>query len=777
MLRKHVDVLVVTDARLVGGGNKSLAQEVVAQSAAGYTTGLLSLAGPAGGARPLDESLTTLLDDGRLQMIRPDDPVDAELVVARGPSMFDVQQRFIPRVRAKKWLLIANAFHTDPQVSSLLYDPHKVAEQAEELFGHQWSWVPLSSVVRQKMVGAAPKLELSPLTWSNIINTREWSIERPDRLSRPIRIGRHSRDARGKWPSSRSDIFAAYPATADFRISVMGGARTPREVIGRVPQNWRVYKFGELAARDFLREIDIYPYYHHPALHEAFGRAVLEAIATGAIAVLPPYFEGIYSDAALYGEPSDVKEIAYHLADDPAYLRDRREIARTVIEQSFSYQSHVERIKDLIGQPRSRAEALANGTPRARDLGVPKSGKPRVLFYTDNGHGLGHVTRLMAYAKRLDDSLQPYFLTMSEAYHLVHEQGFPVEYFPSAKKMRFNSKQKPLWEEILNVRLRLMLDRVKPAVLVVDHVNPPEVLRGIRRDYPDTVFVWSRRGLWRQHRKPAGIRMADSFDYVLEPMDLAAAVDMGFTPRLPTRTLYVPPVTLVERDELYSREEARSRLGLPATGTSVLLNLSADTTEELVDLMRRVRRTLQKHATGGDTLTVFAPRHALHSSALSGVENIVMRPVYPVAKYANAFDAAVSTTGYNSFHELVYLGVPTVFVARATQTLDDQNRRAAFAPLAGFGLTAQSVDGLEFEDAIRNLMDVKMRRRMRTAARIVFPENGANDAARMIERMVKGEELIDANCGDDSTIGVACCPDSFDRPPRAAAHDVKAADL
>ena len=776
MHRKHVDILVVTDARLVGGGNKSLAQEIVAHSAAGYTTGLLSLGGPArGGARPLDASLEALLADGRLQMLRPDDPVDAEMVIARGPSMFGVEQTFAPRVRAKKWLLIANAFHTDPQVSSMLYAPREIAEQAADLFGHQWSWVPLSSVVRRKMMGADPKLDLAPLTWSNIINTRDWALDRADRLSRPIRIGRHSRDAPGKWPSTKRDIFDAYPGTSDFEVSIMGGARTARRILGRVPKNWSVLNFGELPPKEFLRGIDIYPYFHHPAMHEAFGRAVLEAIATGAIAILPPYFEGIYSDAALYGEPSDVKEIANRLADDPEYLRERRDSAHTVIEQNFSYDSHVERIKDLIGRPRAQPEFHVNRTPRVRDLSTPKSGKPRVLFYTDNGHGLGHVTRLMAYAKRLDDSVQPYFLTMSEAYHLVSEQGFPVEYFPSAKKMGFNSKQKPLWEQILNVRLRMMLERVKPAVLVVDHVNPPEVLHAIRRDFPNTTFVWSRRGLWRQHRKPAGLRMASAFDYVLEPMDLAAPIDMGFTPRLSTDTLYVPPITLVERDELYSREEARNRLGLPSEGTSVLLNLSADTTEQLVQLMKHVQIVLRRYTDADETLSVFAPRHALHTASLGGVENIVMRPVYPVAKYANAFDAAISTTGYNSFHELVHLELPTVFVARATETLDDQNRRASFAPIAGFGLSAASVEGLEFEEAVKNVMDVKVRNRMRIAARTAFPANGANDAARVIERLVRGEvpeARMDGSLNSDLELLGAAASDNDDE----SAIEVKAAD-
>src|SRR5699024_4845287 len=192
-----------------------------------------------------------------------------------------VKQTFTPRVRARKWLLVANAFHTDAQVSSMMYDPREVAEQAADLFGHQWSWVPLSSVVRQKMMGADPKIDLAPLTWSNIINTRDWAVDRADVLSKPIRIGRHSRDAPGKWPVSKREILDAYPGTSEFEISIMGGAKTPRGVMGRIPKNWNVRKFGDTSPKEFLRGIDIYPYFHHPAMHEAFGRAVLEAIATG----------------------------------------------------------------------------------------------------------------------------------------------------------------------------------------------------------------------------------------------------------------------------------------------------------------------------------------------------------------------------------------------------------------------------------------------------------------------------------------------------------------
>lgn len=740
MTARYFDVIVVTDARLVGGGNKSLAQEILAHSRAGYTTGLVSLTGPArGGGRPIDTSLMRLLERGLLTMIRSDEKVDAGVVIARGPSMFEVEQTVVPRIRALHWILVANAFNTDPQVSNMLYDPLRTERRAAELFGHRWTWAPLSTVVRRRMLAAHPKLELSSSTWSNIIKTDEWWIQRQPELTRPIRLGRHSRDAPGKWPTDRQSILDAYPDDGDFVTSIMGGATVPTKVLGYLPSTWRVESFGSRDPRMFLRDVDVYPYFHHPSMKEAFGRSVLEAIASGAIAVLQPYLEEVFSGAALYAEPHQVQDIARSLAEDPRALSEQRARARDVVEATFSYDSHVERIRSLIGKPRVRTN-VARPVSRGilSDVSEGAGAGRRALFYTDNGHGLGHVTRLMAYAKRLPRDVSSLFLTMSKAYSLVDEQGFPVEYFPSAKSMGFGPDERAQWEQLLDVRFRRTLQRFEPAVVVIDHVNPPAVLRQIVQDHPNTRFVWSRRGLWRQQRKPAGLSMADAFHHIIEPMDLSAAVDMGFTPRLSENVRYVPPVTLVERPELLTRHEAQKELGLPADRPTILLNLSADTTEELSDLIRRVRLLLDKFTAAADRPAIFAPRHALHGDGLSGIDDVVMKPVYPVAKFANAFDGAISTAGYNSYHELVYLRVPTIFLARETETLDDQTRRARFADLGGFGVSAGSVDGLDFEIAVQQLMDPVRRARMRAAAAEVFPVNGAHAAAAYLDELLRG---------------------------------------
>src|SRR5690606_9321617 len=105
-----------------------------------------------------------------------------------------------------------------------------------------------------------------------------------------LRIGRHSRDHFAKWPATANDILAAYPASEDIEVHVLGGAEAPASLIGGVPSNWTVHPFGALHPKDFLSEIDIFVYFTHPDWVESFGRTIIEAMAVGVPVILPEVY-------------------------------------------------------------------------------------------------------------------------------------------------------------------------------------------------------------------------------------------------------------------------------------------------------------------------------------------------------------------------------------------------------------------------------------------------------------------------------------------------------
>ena len=288
------------------------------------------------------------------------------------------------------------------------------------------------------------------------------------------------------------------------------------------------------------------------------------------------------------------------------------------------------------------------------NAGEPDPGRaPRtVLFVSDNGDGLGHITRLMAIARRLPPDVRPVFLTLSEAHQTVRGQGFAVEYFPSAPRLRV---VKTLWSALFTTRVLDVVERLAPAVVVVDHVAPSSAFLVTKRRHPGTHLVWSRRGLWRAGRNETAAEIRAWFDVVLEPGDLARDHDEGYTARDRDGVVEVPPVTLLDADELLDRAAARAELDLPADGPCVLVALSADDPADLEALIRTVREAADAASPG---VHLFAPRHPLHGDRLHQVADVTMRPVYPVARYLRAFDVAIASAGYNTAHEVARAGIP-----------------------------------------------------------------------------------------------------------------------
>jgi hypothetical protein len=82
-------------------------------------------------------------------------------------------------------------------------------------------------------------------------------------------------------------------------------------------------------------------------------------------------------------------------------------------------------------------------------------------------------------------------------------------------------------------------------------------------------------------------------------------------------------------------------------------------------------------------------------------------------------DAAVSAGGYNAVTELMFAGVPTVFLPQP-RIADDQEERARAAAAAGAGRLAKSID--EIPDLVEDAGDPE-------AARALVPANGARAAA------------------------------------------------
>lgn len=342
----------------------------------------------------------------------------------------------------------------------------------------------------------------------------------------------------------------------------------------------------------------------------------------------------------------------------------------------------------------------------------------RILFTTSNGTGLGHLTRSMAIARRLGPELEPLFLTLSAAAPVVREMGFPVEYVPSYGTPGSGNDLR--WSRRLRARLRAAVSEADPAVVVFDGTHPYEALLGALR--PESAAVWCRRPLWKQGSSRAPLGREGAFDAVLEPGELAESEDRGPTVARRDRAHRVAPIVLLDRDELLPRAEAEAELGLEPGRINVLVALGQG-----AEVREATARCL-RHLAGRDDVQVAALSSAI-AAAEEGTEGVIaLRATYPMSRYFAAFDAAVAAAGYNAYHELIALGVPSLFVPMRRDT-DDQPARSRYAQRAGLGLGGESAADPRLEGLLDELLDDGTRDAIRTRLASVDLPNGAGDAA------------------------------------------------
>ena len=349
-----------------------------------------------------------------------------------------------------------------------------------------------------------------------------------------------------------------------------------------------------------------------------------------------------------------------------------------------------------------------------------------ILFVTSNGTGLGHLTRSMAIARRLDRAHQALVLTLSAAAPVVRALGFPVEYVASYGTPGAGSDWR--WSRRLRGRLRAAIEEADPAVVVFDGAHPYQALIDAFAGARGTRSVWCRRPMWRPGSNRGALARTGFFDAVLEPGEFAAQEDRGPTVERRAEVHRVPPIVFCDDTDLLPRDAAERELGLEPGKVNALVQLGQG--PEVRDAVARCLR----HLSGREGVQIAALSSAI-AAAGSVPDGVVhLRATYPMSRYYAAFDLAVSAAGYNAYHELIRFGVPALYVPMPRQT-DDQPARAHYAERCGVGLGAEGPASERIEALLDRLLDPERRAAMRERLEQRRPPNGAAEAASWVEEL------------------------------------------
>ncbi len=367
----------------------------------------------------------------------------------------------------------------------------------------------------------------------------------------------------------------------------------------------------------------------------------------------------------------------------------------------------------------------------------------RVLFISSNGGGMGHLTRLLAVARRLPATHEPLFLTMSTGIDAVRREGFWVDYLPTASASKLPMET---WLRYLEDRVLTAARTLAPTAIVFDGTFVYGGLLCALERLPHVYKVWSRRGMWKplpEERARQSEKQLDAFDLVIEPGDLAAEVDMGVTVQQRDRVRSVAPVIYLDPGEILSREAARAELGIPPDVTCGLVNMGAGNINRLDVVYQAIADLLERqpdvHLVAAQSL-VSQKRISIDRSRITPLET------YPLSRVLGAFDFCVAAPGYNSFHELLAHGVPTLFVPNEETLTDDQRARAEWGTREGLSLTGHEQDAAVMAAQLDDLMRPATRGALRARCAALPPLDGAHQAAALLaaQREAPAAAVFDA---------------------------------
>jgi UDP:flavonoid glycosyltransferase YjiC (YdhE family) len=722
MARLSYDVVIVSDLRLAGPTGRAIGEQIRAQAAAGYRTGLIHIRSALlERPHPFHPLVREAIDRGLADWLDPEVPVSAGVALAHNPAAFAYLADRLPRIQAQWRILVVNHPLLDGDRQPF-FDGAKVAWSVQEVLGGDVMLAPSGPPIRAQFQEAVWPLPLLREDWPPVLDPDAFGRNGRDRLHNPTVVGRHGGADPLAWPEDHDELRSAYPHGPEIAVRVLGCAKQLRALLGdAVVAPWAVLEQSRVSTAEFLAQIDAFVGFAAKRVVQPVRLETVEAMACGAPAILPEDTRPVFGDAAIYTEPTGVRGSLAMLRAEPRLLREHKELGREVVQRSFSHAAHVGRLRRLIGPPVGRQQLVLRRERRP---------KRRVLFFSSNGVGMGHLTRLLAIARRCPARVEPVFLSMSPATRIAQDFGYLVEFTAYHAYLDLEVER---WNAALRTQLDEMIAFFDVRAVLFDGNAPYRGLVDARLDHPSLPFLWCRRGLWRPGTGRAGLERERQFDAVIEPREVARQYDRGATAYYASRTQVVDPILLLDREELLARDAARAELGLDLDRPALLIQLGSRNNYDYGELFGIA---IEHAARRGVQLAV--SEWLISDRAAEIPAHVVHLRSFPLSRCYNAFDGAITAVGYNSFHELIAYGLPAIFVPNEHPSMDDQLMRALFAERRGFGLCVRTSTPYRLRDAIDRLLDSEERAEMASRCRALAWRNGAADVARLLEETVFG---------------------------------------
>lgn len=345
---RDYDVVFIGDWRDHGGPQVSMIEEIHALKKHGVRIAISHMEAfrfMTKERRPLSPQIRALIHQGVVEEVIAGDDARVGLAILRYPPILQFTPAQPMGWQVGQLMLVANQAPCELDGSDLRYHVADCMRHAKELFGVEGRWAPQGPQVRRAIETLVPPGLLDDRDVPGILEVGEWAVPGRTLGQIPV-IGRYSRDNVLKFPESPADLLQAYPEDPNCRIRLMGGVKSCPEILGEypVPANWELLPYGSMPVKEFLASIDFFVYFDNDRIVEAFGRSILEAMASGCVVILPHKFQEVFGEGALYAAPAEVAGLIKSIHADPQRYAELSAQTLDYVKRNFSHDSYASRI-------------------------------------------------------------------------------------------------------------------------------------------------------------------------------------------------------------------------------------------------------------------------------------------------------------------------------------------------------------------------------------------------------------------------------------------------
>ncbi|MEX0317272.1 MAG: glycosyltransferase [Ruegeria sp.] len=708
----RVDIAIIADIRVGDVAAPCHAAVAAALLEAGYSVALVPVIADTIAADPyrIDPDAQSLLDTGAVRRVASGATVECGLALAFDARIFATTLARAPEIKARHRIVTIERPAGLVELDRPALD--RLRARAETALGGPVTWCPTSVIARDAMAYSVPDWPVADEDWAPVVP--DLSHVRPDAAERARPTIGRARIARARPTSDWPARFLKTPFLA-LRERGDSLADTPRW-----PQAAPIEVWPETALTlpEFFAKVDLLA---NPDLAQDDPLPVeaLMALSAGVIPCLPESYRELFGGAAIYGSDTELAKAIIDLKMNPDLMASIRQSGATLLREVFAPELFVARVRTLLGPPEVERFAPA----------VHAEPNTRVLFYSSNGIGMGHLTRQLAVARRLPERLTPVFISHSRAVDTVRQFGFVAEHLPYHATY---GEARAHWNVGLSQTLTAAFAFYQPEVLVFDGNVPFKGLLAALSSRPGMASVWIRRAMWGQGRDVEALDRATAFDLVVEPLDPAWSRDEGPTADRLSDVRVVPPVRILDTAEMPNRANACAALGLDPDGTNILIATGSGNNFDMAGVTDRVINRLAGCAGVGLAVAEWQ----IAQDRLDLPEGLVRLTGYPFAQYLPAFDAAVAAPGYNTFCEHLAAALPTLWVPNEHEQMDQQIERARYAADCKAGLIVRSTAPFDVEHALTALLDPDARTAMAAASARLAEDCMATNGASAIAELV-----------------------------------------